>query len=132
ADNGAGVSTLYDGAGNAQALVVTIPASGNAGATSPAPVTGVVFNGSTDFNVAGTGTPARFIFVTEDGTIAAWNSGTAAVLKVNNANFTTGSVYKGLAIGNNGTGNFLYAANFRQATIDVFDTNFAKVTLGAG
>ncbi|HTK78561.1 MAG TPA: TIGR03118 family protein [Gemmataceae bacterium] len=132
-DNAAGVSTLYDGAGNAQTLVVTIPASANAGATSPAPPTGVVFNGSaTDFNVAGANTPARFIFATEDGTIAAWNSGTTAVLKVNNANFTTGPVYKGLAIGNNGTSSFLYATNFREGTIDVFDTNFAKVTLGSG
>src|SRR5204863_4408319 len=46
ADNGSGVATVYDGSGTAQALVVTIPASANAGATSPAPVTGIVFNGS--------------------------------------------------------------------------------------
>jgi uncharacterized protein (TIGR03118 family) len=132
-DNGAGLSTLYDGAGNAQTLFVNIPASANPGATSPAPPTGVVFNGSaTDFNVAGAGTSAHFIFATEDGTIAAWNSGNAAVLKVNNADFTNGPVYKGLAIGNNGTANFLYATNFRQGTIDVFDTNFTKVTLGTG
>src|SRR5207249_2033400 len=51
------------------------------------------------------------------------------VLKVDNADFTTGPAYKGLAIGNNGTGNFLYSTNFRQDTIDVFDTNFNKVTL---
>jgi uncharacterized protein (TIGR03118 family) len=132
-DNGAGVSTLYDGAGTAFSLVVTIPASANPGATTPANPTGVVFNGSaTDFNVAGPGTPAHFIFATEDGTIAAWNSGATAVLKVDNANFTTGPVYKGLAIGNNGTGNFLYATNFRQGTIDVFDANFNPVTLGTG
>jgi uncharacterized protein (TIGR03118 family) len=131
-DNGKGVSTLYDGSGNPQSLVVVIPASANAGATSPAPPTGIVFNGSsTDFLVNGAGTAAHFIFATEDGTIAAWNSGTTAVLKVDNADFTNGPVYKGLAIGNNGTGNFLYAANFRQGTIDVFDTNFHKVTLGA-
>jgi uncharacterized protein (TIGR03118 family) len=130
ADNGAGVSTLYDGTGSAQALVVTVPASSNPGATAPAPVTGVVFNPSaTDFNVAGAGTAAHFIFVTEDGTIAAWNSGTTAVLKVDNSNFTTGRVYKGVAIGNNGTANFIYAANFRAGTIDVFDTNFANVNL---
>jgi uncharacterized protein (TIGR03118 family) len=129
-DNGTGVSTLYDGAGNAQALVVTIPASANPGATSPAPVTGQVFNSSsTDFNVAGPNTPAHFIFATEDGTIAGWNSGTSAVLKVDNADFTNGPVYKGLALGNNGSGNFLYAANFRSGTVDVFDTTFTKVNL---
>ena len=133
ADNGAGVSTLYDGSGNAQSLTVTIPGSANSGETSPAPVTGIVFNSSsTDFNVAGAGTSAHFIFATEDGTIAAWNSGTTAVLKVDNTDFTSGPVYKGLAIGNNGTGDFLYATNFRQDSIDVFDTNFNKVTLGTG
>ncbi|MFL5338898.1 MAG: TIGR03118 family protein [Gemmataceae bacterium] len=129
-DNGTGVSTLYNAAGVAQALVVTIPASANAGATSPAPVTGQVFNGSaSDFLVAGAGTAAHFIFATEDGTIAAWNSGTSAVLKVDNADFVNGPVYKGLAIGNTGTANVLYATNFRAGTIDVFDTNFNKVSL---
>jgi hypothetical protein len=37
-----------------------------------------------------------------------------------------------LAIGNNGSGNFLYAANFRAGTVDVFDTHFQKVTLAGG
>src|SRR5205823_3550867 len=106
ADNGTGVSTLYNGTGTPQALVVTIPASSNSGATSPAPVTGTVFNGSsTDFLVAGAGTAAHFLFVTEDGTLAAWNSGNTAVLKVDNADFTNGPVYKGLAIGNLPIGN---------------------------
>src|SRR5258706_43530 len=81
-----------------------IPPSANAGSTDPAPVTGQVFNGSaTDFLVAGAGTAAHFIFSTEDGTIAAWNSGTSAVLKVDNDDFVAGPVYKGLAIGNTGT-----------------------------
>ena len=80
----------------------------------------------------GAGTSAHFIFATEDGTIAGWNSGTTAVLKVDNADFVNGPVYKGLAIGTTGTGNFIYATNFRAGTIDVYNTNFAKVTLGTG
>src|SRR5262249_16323672 len=64
--------------------------------------------------------------------IAGWNSGTSAVLKVDNSDFVNGPVYKGLAIGNNGTGSFIYAANFRGHTIDVFDSTFTKVTLGSG
>ena len=81
-------------------------------------VTGAVFNGSADFVVAqgSSSGPARFLFATEDGTIAGWNptaNATQAILEVNNANFVTGPVYKGLAIGNNGAGNFLYATNFR-------------------
>ena len=36
--------------------------------------TGQVFNGTTDFQLT-PGNPARFIFVTEDGTISGWNGG---------------------------------------------------------
>jgi uncharacterized protein (TIGR03118 family) len=129
-DNGAGVSTLYNGSGTPQPqptpLVVTIPPS--PGGTTPAPVTGVVFNGSaTDFLVSGTGTAAHFIFATEDGAIAAWNSGTSAVLKEAPLVTATSPVYKGLAIGTVGTASFLYATNFRNNRIDILDTNFAVV-----
>jgi len=126
ADNHTGVATLYNGSGVAQALVVTIPPP--AGGTGPSAPTGNVFNASTtDFTVAGAGTAAHFIFATEDGTIAAWNSGTSAVLKVDNS--ASGAVYKGLAIGNNGVGNFLYATNFSAGTIDVFNGSFSTTTL---
>jgi uncharacterized protein (TIGR03118 family) len=122
-DNGAGVATLYGG-DNASGPItkntttVTIPGGEN---------TGVVFNGSSDFVITdGSGTgPARFIFDTEAGTIAAWKSGTTAITKVTTPN----AVYKGLAIGNNGTANFLYAANFNSGKIDVFDKNFAAAAL---
>jgi uncharacterized protein (TIGR03118 family) len=122
-DNGTGVATLYAG-DNASGpitkntMTVTIPGGKN---------TGVVFNGSSDFVITdGSGTgPARFIFDTEGGTVAAWKSGTTAITKVTTPN----AVYKGLAIGNNGTANFLYAANFNSGKIDVFDKNFAAITL---
>ena len=70
ADNGTGVSTLYDGAGNAISLVVNIPSPGNsAGGGNP---TGIVFNGSTGFAVTkgNNAGPSKFIFATEDGLIA--------------------------------------------------------------
>src|SRR2546429_3085611 len=62
ADNGTGLSTLYNGAGVTQTLVVTVATP--PGDTDPATPTGIVFNGSTDFQlVAGTSsTAARFIF----------------------------------------------------------------------
>ncbi len=124
-DNHSGVSTLYDGSGVAQAPVVTIPPPSGNGPSAP---TGIVFNGSaTDFTVAGVGTAAHFIFATEDGTISGWNSGTSAVLKVDNSG--AGAVYKGLAIGNNGTGNFIYATNFFAGTVEVYDSTFSPVTL---
>ena len=38
------------------------------------------------------------------------------------------AAYTGLALGNNGTGNFLYAADFKNKRIDVFNSTFAPVT----
>ena len=42
---------------------------------------------------------------------------------------TGGAVYKGLALAANNGNNFLYAADFHNNKIDVFDTNFAKVAM---
>jgi uncharacterized protein (TIGR03118 family) len=123
-DNGSGVSTLYNGGGAKIPLTVTIPTP--AGGTPPSAPTGTVFNGTTGFNVA-PNTPAAFIFDTEDGTVSGWSGGTSAVLEVDNS--SSGAVYKGLAIGNNGSGNFLYASNFNSGKIDVFNSSFAPTTL---
>jgi uncharacterized protein (TIGR03118 family) len=123
ADNHTGVSSIYDGNGTPQSLVVTVPPA--AGGTGGSP-TGIVYNSSNDFQIA-PGFVARFIFATEDGTISGWEGGTNAFLEVDNS--ASGAVYKGLAIGNNGTSNFLYAANFREGRIDVFDGAFAPTTL---
>ena len=119
-DNLTGVATIYDGAGVAQALVVTIPPPG--GGAPPSAPTGMVFNAA-----AGDFAGAHFIFATEDGTVAGWSIGTSAVLQVDNA--ASGAVYKGLALGNNGSGNFLYATNFNAGRVDVFDHNFTPVIL---
>jgi uncharacterized protein (TIGR03118 family) len=125
-DNGAGVSTLYNGAGTPVPLVVTIPVP--TGWTTPSTPTGTVFNGTSDFTV-GSGLPAHFIFATEDGTISGWNSGTSAVLKVDHSG---AAVYKGLTTGQVNGANLLYAANFRSGAVDVFDKDFNPVDLGAG
>jgi len=125
ADNGTGLSTLYTGAGVKLGLTVTIPTS--LGGTPPSAPTGTVFNSSaTDF-LAAPGKPGRFLFVTENGTIAAWNSGTSAVTKVD---WSGAAVYKGMTLGVRGAANYLYAANFFAGTVDVFDGNFAPVNLG--
>ena len=134
-DNGTGVATVYTGLGaptpTATPLVVTIPTV--AGGTTPAPATGIVFNNYSGFNVTSGDrtTSAKFIFVTEDGTISAWNAGTTATLKVNNFVTGAGAVYKGVALANNAGSNLLYVANFRGGTVDVFNSNFAPVTLPA-
>jgi uncharacterized protein (TIGR03118 family) len=137
ADNNSGLATVYDGNGNpfpaGSPIVVTIPPPTATPTTTAAP-TGIVANSTSDFVVksGGNSGPATFIFATEDGTISAWNqtvNPTAAILEVDNPNTTTGSVYKGLAMGSNSSGNFLFATNFRLGTIDVFDKTFTKTTL---
>jgi uncharacterized protein (TIGR03118 family) len=52
---------------------------------------------------------------------------THAILAVDNS--ASEAIYKGLAIGANASGNFLYAANFHAGTIDVFDKDFHQVQL---
>lgn len=130
ADNGTGVSTVYDGNGQpsptGSPLIVTIPEV--AGGTTPANPTGIVFNSAASSGDFGGNT---FIFVTEDGTIAAWqeSDGTDATVVVNNFVADTGPVYKGATLITNAVGSFLLVANFRGGTIDVFDKNFAPATL---
>jgi uncharacterized protein (TIGR03118 family) len=129
-DNGTSKSTIYaisvvNGIYTAtkNSLVVTVPG----------PPTGQVRNDSTDFVVttsAGSG-PARFIFATDDGQIAGWNP-TADATNAISAVTTPDAVYLGLAIGNSGGNNFLYAANFSAARVDVFDKDFALVHLPGG
>ena len=124
ADNHSGLSTLYNSTGAVQALVVTIPPP--TGQPGPASPTGTIANSVPGF--WGTGTAmARFIFSSEDGTISAWSSGTAAVLKVDYS--TSNAIFKGLANGSVGTSNYLYAADFHNGKVDVFDTNYSQVTL---
>jgi len=127
ANNGTATSTLYDGAGNKIPLTVATP-NGIHGTSSP---TGIVFSGSADFVVKlGTvAAPSRFIFAGEHGTLSGW----APTVNFTNAILTydapDGAVYKGLALASNGTGNFLYAADFHNNKIDVFNGTFTKVTL---
>jgi uncharacterized protein (TIGR03118 family) len=126
ADNGTDKSTLYNGAVNGSPpaivpLVVNVPGA----------PTGLVFNGQAGFNVSAGGVtaPARFIFATESGTILGW----APNVPLNgNAQLTAtvpDAIYKGLAIATSDSGTFLYAANFHDNQIDVFDSTFSLVHL---
>jgi uncharacterized protein (TIGR03118 family) len=137
-DNGTGLSTLYNGAGAINPLVVTIPKADPTSKTFPAGTpTGTIANASlTDFLLAA-GAPADFLFSTIDGTISGWNpaiglaSGAAApsthavvVVKT-----TDGSSYTGLTSATVNGKRYLYAANFNKGTVDVYDNAFNKVTL---
>jgi uncharacterized protein (TIGR03118 family) len=122
-DNYSGLSTLYDGTGVKQGLIVTIPSASGAGVGSP---TGIVYNGSPEFKIM-TWTSA-FIFVTLDGTISGWSHffPSASLVAVNNSG--SGASYVGLAITNKASGNMIYAADFNNNKIDVYDGTFKFVT----
>lgn len=126
ADNATGASTLYDGNGVKNALEVAIPNG------KP---TGITFNTTQDFKVTnGTATGvAAFIFVTENGIVAGWSPGvdhTHALIGADSSE--QGAIYKGVTLGASAAGNRLYAADFHNARIDVFDAAFGPVTLPAG
>jgi hypothetical protein len=73
-DNNSGLSTLYNGQGVQQGLVVNIPSPTSATGGTP---TGVVFTAASGFSFQADGKTvgAIFTFVTEDGTIVAWSPG---------------------------------------------------------
>jgi uncharacterized protein (TIGR03118 family) len=115
ADNGTGKSTLYNGAGVKQGLIVSVPGG----------PTGTVFNGTTGFNLP-TGGKALFLFDGEDGIVRAWNGaqGTTAIVAGDGDQSAAGAIYKGLAIAGTPSGPELFAADFHNNKIDVFDSNF--------
>jgi uncharacterized protein (TIGR03118 family) len=108
ADNGTNVSTLYRGTGAIVPLVVDV---------GEAP-TGAVFNGTTGFTLSN-GQPARFLFSSEAGVISGWNAGTKAETVVDMS--PEDAVFKGLAIAATSAGPRLYATDFENRRVDVFD-----------
>jgi uncharacterized protein (TIGR03118 family) len=128
-DTGKGVSTLYNGSGAITPLVVTIP-PGTASTSKVGTPTGQVQNSTTAFLLPN-GNKASFIFSTEDGTISAWNGGSAASIMVDNS--ASSAVYYGLAIGTDAAGApLLYAPNFTSGKIEVYDAKFAPATVAGG
>ena len=136
ADNNAAVATVYTvNAGGTTAtkddLTVALP-GGRASTGDEASPTGQVFNPGTGFVVGSTAEsgPAKFIFSAEAGQISAWNPVADPVVNGKSTAQVVFSsetaVYKGLAIAATDEGTFLYASNFHDGTVDVFDSTFRQ------
>jgi uncharacterized protein (TIGR03118 family) len=127
-DNGTGKTTLFNVSTNSIQAEFLVPGAGGAQGNP----TGVVFNGGTGFvvnNGVGSPAPARFIFASEDGTLSAFK-GAPIVTVVPNAQAPAhGAIYKGLAIDSATTGTMLYATDFHNAKVDIFDSSFHAVTI---
>lgn len=119
ADNGTDRSTLYTGNGTKLARVVPI--------VDGAP-TGTVFNGNA---LAGDFGGDLFLFDGESGNIFGWQPPNAAAT-VRNGTHAGDAVYKGLAIGTADVGNgpqqYLYATDFHNRRVDIFDRTYTAQT----
>jgi uncharacterized protein (TIGR03118 family) len=140
-ENNSGVSSIDSVTASGVTLnvippVTIAPPTTDSGSAAP---TGQVFNSlaSTGAFMLQDGSPASFLFATEDGTISGWNpaAGTQSIIAVNesanpadgNEAQGVGAVYKGLALADTDNSPMLYAANFRHGTVDVYDQNFNAV-----
>jgi uncharacterized protein (TIGR03118 family) len=137
-DNGTGLSTLFNGAGVKSSLIVTIPKVDPNNKTFPAGTpTGTIFNSvPTDFVLPG-GFASSFLFATLDGAIAGWNPNVGiapgatapSVNAVIAVKTTDGSSYTGLTSALVDGKRYLYAANFNNGRVDVYDSNFHPASL---
>jgi uncharacterized protein (TIGR03118 family) len=135
AANGSGQGILFNAQGQKSGADIIIPPPAGSPPKTTSTPNGVVSNTTSDFviTVNGKSAPATLLFSTEDGTIAGWNpalSQTRAVIAADQSG--NGAVYKLLAMGQAGGANYLYATNFHNGTVDVFDKNFAPHTFFAG
>lgn len=132
ADAETGSSILYDRRGSPRSRPVSIPA----GSGGPGGPTGIVFSGSDDFVIrgpSGTG-PSRFLFATAGGTLAGWSpdADPHAAITVFDGGPDARS-YTGLALQAGPDGGMqLYATDFHNARVDVFDAAFASVRTNGG
>jgi uncharacterized protein (TIGR03118 family) len=110
---GSSTTTVYDAAGK---LLLTVAVPAAASDTEGSSPTGQVFNGSTNFS------GDKFIIANEHGTIVGWQPAGGAKTRADRT--TAGAVYKGLAI----AGSRIFATDFHNGAIDVFDANYTKIT----
>ena len=133
ADNHAGVVTFYNPAGQPAPLTIAIPApdGGSGGA-----VTDLALNHSPRSFGIGSGErkgESTLLFVTEDGTIAAWNhelSPDQALIAVDNSG--AGAIYKSVALAATHQGPRLYAANFGQGVVETAEPGKITVFFASG
>jgi uncharacterized protein (TIGR03118 family) len=115
ADNEPNKSTLYNASNNTiPGLVVDVPGG----------PTGIVFNNTSSFVLPANGA-ARFIFASEDGVLRGWNGGTAAQVPVQDP--VADANYKGLATAQTANGPRLFAADFHNGQVNVFDGSWHLV-----
>jgi uncharacterized protein (TIGR03118 family) len=129
ANNATTSASVYTGAG------MRVDIGGLTAQGVPGDPTGAVFSGIAGQFQVGTAAdpntlaPSNFIFDSEDGTISAWRIGSTAAQVTVPASATDGAVFKGLAISNGPSGPRLYATDFANGIVDVFDGSWTQLNL---
>jgi uncharacterized protein (TIGR03118 family) len=121
ANEGSDTSTLYDEGGRPQTLIVGVEGG----------PTGTVYNGGSGFEISdgSTSAPARFLFATGEGKILGW-APSLALTPPSTRTFVAadasgrGASYTGLTIASTTQGDFLYAADFANGRVDMYDAKF--------
>src|SRR5438046_2573042 len=128
ANNGDSSTQAFDARGNEVGTIAHVPGGGGEADGAP---TGVALNRSDGFVISadGNSAPARFIFVGEDGAITGYNPNVSANAIIGEDSSDEGAVYKGVALANVGEDTFLYAADFHNASINVYNDQFKDADL---
>lgn len=128
ADNHAGVTTFYKPTGSPLSLLIAVPApDGSSGGA----VTDLAMNHSDHSFLVSNDRHSKgslLLFATEDGTISGWNpdiDAGNAVIAVDNSG--AGAIYKSLALADSAHLPRLYAANFGQGVVEIYDSGFHLV-----
>ena len=124
ANQGSNEATVYGGTGAIARSPVSIPH----GSSPPFGPTGVINVIGAGFKMPA-GNPALYLFDNLDGSISGWDGSSTARTIVAGRDGGNLAVYTSLEVATVGGSAHLYAANGITGTIDVFDTNFNKVTL---
>jgi len=131
AANGSGRGILFNAQGIRDGADIIIPTPTGGGTSTP---NGVVSNDTSGFVITdhGKSAPATLLFSTEDGTIAGWNpeiNVAHAVIAADQSG--NDAIFKLLALGTNSQGTFIFATDFHNGVVDIFDSSFNLVHFGA-
>lgn len=129
ANVGTGQATIYNGEGTKIPLNVTIPTVEGLAHSEP---TACIADDSGEFMLFNKNkySPAKFIFATQNGTIAAWSISTNFIDAITVVDrHQKGAVYTGLASAYTGDKIYLYATNFFSGKVEVFDRYFNDASI---
>jgi uncharacterized protein (TIGR03118 family) len=128
--NGTGESLLLNAGGSVLGRPVIIPTPSDSPPGAVAAPDGSALNTTSDFVIShgGRSAPATFIISTEDGTIAGFNPTVDRNQAVIGADLSdSGAVFKTLTLGTDAHGNVIFASDFHNDRVDIFDKNFQLV-----